>query len=148
MERTGLQHIGCIWYDHFKESGNFAYVFFYLFYRISFLSSQEIPEFKDSCKGNKTLPFSRHNIQMFYDFVRSSPEFSARYRFYLLCKPVYDNIRVKNILFSLIYSLTLLCMVARSFLINSVDVISEGITSRYLPSNSFEIFFCCCLRCG
>ncbi|HHT9121838.1 MAG TPA: hypothetical protein ACFYEF_03115 [Candidatus Wunengus sp. YC63] len=40
-----------------------------------------------------------------------------------------------------IYSLTLLCMVARSFLINSVDVISEGITSRYLPSNSFEIFF-------
>lgn len=47
----------------------------------------------------------------------------------------------KNILFSLIYSLTLLCMVARSFLINSVDVISEGITSRYLPSNSFEIFF-------
>ena len=40
-----------------------------------------------------------------------------------------------------IYSLTLLCMVARSFLINSVDVISEGITSRYLPSNSFKIFF-------
>jgi len=32
-------------------------------------------------------------------------------------------------------------MVARSFLINSVDVISEGITSRYLPSNSFEMFF-------
>jgi len=32
-------------------------------------------------------------------------------------------------------------MVARSFLINSVDVIPEGITSRYLPSYSFEIFF-------
>jgi len=47
----------------------------------------------------------------------------------------------KNILFRLIYSVTLLYMVDRSFLINSVDVISEEITSRYLPSNSFEIFF-------
>lgn len=39
-----------------------------------------------------------------------------------------------------IYYLTLSQRVFLHFFINSVDVISGGITSWYLPSNSFEIF--------
>ena len=54
----------------------------------------------------------------------------------------------KSILFEVLYSLTLSYIVVLSFLMNSVDDSSWGITSRYLPSRYSGIFFIATIFCG
>ena len=77
---------------------------------------------------------------MIYDFKWGIPEFFARGSFGLFCSQFAITSVSRKILAGGIYFLTLSYRVFLSFFINSVDVTSGGVTSWYLPSNSFEIF--------